>query len=274
MNLRFNFPPSPDDSRARRKTESDEQEHPACSLPLSTPPPAEPPAGKADLVVALRRLTTVCSDYLATAPRLGLQPSVNQLLLAIDAAIDDCDDGPLPAWGDDVEGFFLRGLLDELNQQPSNLYTGTRLFHGEEIPVPISAAQWRECLAAFRASVLRGDIEVGGKKHAARYNGPARPAHLFIPSSDTRPDADASARDTTRDQVAAIKRWTTEILSLAPDDVITVNELNCRDTGCPVVETVVLVFAENTTMRWRFERPACAVTRSMLALTLATPPTQ
>jgi len=39
-----------------------------------------------------------------------------------------------------------------------------------------------------------------------------------------------------------------------------------------VLETIVAVFAEGVTMRWKFARPSCAVTKTMLRQTLAAAP--
>ncbi|ATC65970.1 hypothetical protein CMV30_03535 [Nibricoccus aquaticus] len=70
----------------------------------------------------------------------------------------------------------------------------------------------------------------------------------------------------------AIKRWTREVLRLGEDDVVTVSEIACVDAGCPLVETVVAVFAaEGETRSWRFTRPRVAVTKMMVMQTLATP---
>lgn len=270
MNPRFSFK-FPGDSGRRSVPPPATDENAACSLPASEPLPKLVPATSADLVVAMRRLVSVCADYLATGPRIGIEPSPEHLLRVVKAALALCDGQPAPAWGDDVEGFFLRGLLDELTQQPSNLFVGTRLWNGEEVPVPISEQQWRECLSVLEAAILRGDVDVGGKRKTAHYTGPARPGHLYIPV-EPGVGGDAPNRQTTTDQLTAIKRWTRECLGLEDDDVVLVQELNCRDPGCPMVETVVAVIAENCTMRWRFERPGFAVSQTMLKQALAHPP--
>ncbi len=243
----------------------------ACSLPPSEPVPELVPATSEDLVVSMRRLTGVCSDYLATGPRIGLEPTTEHLLRVVNAAVAYGDGAPKQSFGDDVEGYFLSGLLEELLQQPSNLFVGTRLLHGQEMPVPISEEQWRECLSVLRAAIIRGDVEVGGKSEVVRYQGANRPGHMFIP---TLPDAsgDSTTDRTSSEQLGAIKRWTRDYLGLVEDDVVIVNELNCRDPGCPVVETAVVVFAERCTMRWKFERPGFAVTKAMLEQTLSRPP--
>jgi hypothetical protein len=93
--------------------------------------------------------------------------------------------------------------------------------------------------------------------------------HRFIPSpessSSTAPVIDPA-------QTEAIKRWTREVLKLREDDVVTVSEVACADQGCPLVETVIVVFSSDITRSWRFTRPRAAVTRMMVAQTLVTPP--
>ena len=71
---------------------------------------------------------------------------------------------------------------------------------------------------------------------------------------------------------AAIKRWTGEILALAPDDVVHVAEIGCADAGCSLVETVITVLGEGNRRTWRLVRPRVAVTKLMLHQTLASPP--
>lgn len=244
----------------------------ACAAhPTEVPPPATP-AASTDLVATVRRLTQICADYLASAPRLGLQPTPAHLLRIVDAALAEATDGPPPTWGEDVEGYFLQGLYEELIQQPANLFTGTRLLHGEEVPVPISRENWIECLRVFHAALLRGDVVVPAAKATARYLGARRPGHVFVPLSDAPETDPADAPRSPPAHLAAIKQWTRDILGLAEDDIVTINELSCRDPGCPLLETIIAVFAEGVTMRWKFARPGCAVTRTMLRQTLTTAP--
>lgn len=271
--MRFNFPPLPGDESPRPFTASIFPLDAACGLPPSEVPAPQPPAASADLIATVRRLTELCADHLATAPRLGLQPTPDHLLRAVDAALAEATDGPLPDWKqDDIEGYFLQGLYEELIQQPANLFTDTRLLHGEEVPVPISAATCIECLRVFRAAILRGEVVVPAAKATARYLGERRPGHVFVPLADPANTTAPEDERSSPEHLAAIKTWTRDILSLAEDDVITVNEFACRDPGCPVLETIVAVFAEGVTMRWKFARPSCAVTKTMLRQTLAAAP--
>ena len=278
--MRFHFPRFPGDEPTPRPRALHSEPEPdfvlgaACGLPLSEAPAAQPPVASADLIATVRRLTEICADHLATAPRLGLQPTPDLLLRAVHAALTEAIDGPLPDWKqDDIEGYFLQGLYEELIQQPANLFTGTRLLHGEEVPVPISAVNWIECLRVFHAAILRGEVVVPATKATARYLGERRPNHVFVPLAAPADPSAPEVAPSSAGQLADLKTWTRDILDLTEDDVITVNEFSCRDPGCPALETIVAIFAEGSTKRWKFSRPSCAVTRNLLRQTLATPPT-
>lgn len=279
MRPRFNFNPVPgDDAPSPRlpvhlhtPTDKVHLHVTACALPAEAPPLKSKPASSADLLAAVRRLTQVCAETLATGPRLGLHPTPSHLLRIVDAALAESTDGPLPDWGTDIEGYFLQSLYEELIQQPANLYTGTRLLHGQEVPIPISTENWIECLNVFRAAILRGDVVVPSTKPTARYLGERSPGHVFVPV----PGGDSESVDALRcppEHLRAIKQWTRDILQLAEGDVVSINELACRDPGCPLLETIIAVFAEGVSMRWKLTRPGCAVTRTMLSQTLATAP--
>lgn len=90
--------------------------------------------------------------------------------------------------------------------------------------------------------------------------------HNLIPALDSRSGIDPS-------HTRAIKDWTTEILSLGADDVVTVNESSCIDPGCPLVETQLVVFgADGTTRRWKLTRQRYAIARFILEQALAQSP--
>lgn len=44
-----------------------------------------------------------------------------------------------------------------------------------------------------------------------------------------------------QDQIDRIKSWTREFWSLSDDTTIMVTELECREPGCPPIETVIAV---------------------------------
>lgn len=92
--------------------------------------------------------------------------------------------------------------------------------------------------------------------------------HRFIPDPDGAPPPAVNP-----EHLAAVKRWTREILALPDDTVVTLHETACADPGCPLVECTVAVFdASGETRGWRFTRPRAALTKLMLRQTLATPP--
>jgi hypothetical protein len=95
-------------------------------------------------------------------------------------------------------------------------------------------------------------------------------AHRFIPLIESGVSG-GPALDPAHAE--AIKRWAHETLRLSDGDVVTVSELACADAGCPLVETVVAVFAHGGgTRSWRFTRPRVTVTKTMVTQTLQTPP--
>lgn len=93
----------------------------------------------------------------------------------------------------------------------------------------------------------------------------------FLPSPAHDP------ADLTRGPVPAhtlaIKQWTRDFLRLDDDAVVTVTELACADPGCPLLETVIAVFEEGRTRKWKLHRPRAAVTKIMIQQALTAPPT-
>lgn len=90
--------------------------------------------------------------------------------------------------------------------------------------------------------------------------------HRFIPApGEATPELNP-------EHTVAIKRWTRDILCLPENTVVTVCEMPCADSGCPLVETAVAVFDTTGPRLWKFTRPRVAVTKLMLQQTLATPP--
>jgi len=53
-----------------------------------------------------------------------------------------------------------------------------------------------------------------------------------------------------------MKTWVREALALSEDSVVTISEVNCRDPGCPDVETAILVMIPGLPTRMiRIARP-------------------
>jgi hypothetical protein len=82
-------------------------------------------------------------------------------------------------------------------------------------------------------------------------------------------------RRTTRpgypEAIARMKVETREVLGLADDIVVSINELACRDPECPGIETVVAVLREGQRPRTaRIRKPIIEVTSDDLAIAFGT----
>lgn len=95
-----------------------------------------------------------------------------------------------------------------------------------------------------------------------------RHVHRFIPD----PSAETAKPTPDAGQLAAVKNIVRSLLSLPKDTPVTIHEIPCADAGCPLLETVIGVFPDGRrALRWRLTRPRAALTRLMLAQTLAMP---
>jgi hypothetical protein len=95
--------------------------------------------------------------------------------------------------------------------------------------------------------------------------------HRFIPPAQADDAVPFAASGPVSANGLAIKQWTRSYLQLDDEAVITVSELACADPGCPLVETVIAVFEEGRTRKWKLHRPKAAVTRTMIQQALAAP---
>ena len=69
------------------------------------------------------------------------------------------------------------------------------------------------------------------------------------------------------DQVGRIKSWTREIWSLSDDTTIMVTELECREPGCPPIETVIAVLeGPGLTKQYKIHKTTDGVGRHDLEL--------
>jgi hypothetical protein len=97
--------------------------------------------------------------------------------------------------------------------------------------------------------------------------------HSFIPQFE----ADGAPSDPTRGPAPAhsltIKKWTREILRLDDDAVVTVSELACADPGCPLIETVIAVFDQHGSRKWKLIRAKAAITKLNVYFALTAPST-
>ena len=58
---------------------------------------------------------------------------------------------------------------------------------------------------------------------------------------------------------ARVKQWTREHFGLAPDDVISVSQIDCLVPGCPPVETVVMFWSAGQHYHFRVFKPLAHV---------------
>jgi hypothetical protein len=117
------------------------------------------------------------------------------------------------------------------------------------------------------SSRAREKVHPGSRKgHGSVYF--LRHMHRFIPD----PSAETAKPTPDAGQLAAVKDIVRGLLSLPKDTPVTIHEIPCADPGCPLMETVIGVFPDGRgAMRWRLTRPRAALTRLMLAQTLAMP---
>ncbi|AKC83245.1 hypothetical protein IMCC26134_11510 [Verrucomicrobia bacterium IMCC26134] len=93
--------------------------------------------------------------------------------------------------------------------------------------------------------------------------------HRFIPD----PAAPAQPDYLEADQLLALKKIVRDLLLLPDDTPVVLSEVPCADAGCPLLETTLAVFPDHEPpRRWKFTRPRAALTKLMLAQTLASPP--
>lgn len=70
-------------------------------------------------------------------------------------------------------------------------------------------------------------------------------------------------------QAAQIKGWTRACLGLAEDVIVSVNQIACREPGCPDVETVIGVLrAGQAVLTAKINRPIIDVTERDVGLAL------
>jgi hypothetical protein len=65
--------------------------------------------------------------------------------------------------------------------------------------------------------------------------------------------------------IRQIKGWAYECLPISADATVSVMELECREPGCPPLETVVAVMDQGKqTLQWKFHKSIPEVTRADL----------
>jgi hypothetical protein len=89
-----------------------------------------------------------------------------------------------------------------------------------------------------------------------------RPMKRFVNPFARRSPSDSS-------HTARIKDWVRAQLRLSADTVVSVNEVACRDAGCPDLETVIGILRAGLPIHMlRVERPIPYVTKDHIALAI------
>lgn len=66
--------------------------------------------------------------------------------------------------------------------------------------------------------------------------------------------------------VRKIKDWAYECLPISGDATVSVMELECREEGCPPLETVIAAMEQGKeTRQWKFHKPMPEVTHADVA---------
>jgi hypothetical protein len=58
-----------------------------------------------------------------------------------------------------------------------------------------------------------------------------------------------------------IKKWVRDVFQLSEDRTVMVTELQCSEPGCPPVETVIAIIAENSKTQHKLHKSLAEVTR-------------
>jgi len=67
--------------------------------------------------------------------------------------------------------------------------------------------------------------------------------------------------------IRKIKDWAYECLPISAEATVSVMELECREPGCPPLETVIAVMEQGKeTRQWKFHKSIPEVTREDLGL--------
>ncbi|MBM3847393.1 MAG: hypothetical protein FJ405_14070 [Verrucomicrobia bacterium] len=119
-------------------------------------PPVPQPLDARTIQPVVRRLERVAADYLAGAPRVGVQLDLEDLDFVIARLISESQGlVQLPAFAEDTKGFFLAGLYDELLREPSNIFHQIEVSEESVRLEAMTAEFWRACLQAWRIRLPR-----------------------------------------------------------------------------------------------------------------------
>ncbi|MFO0426163.1 MAG: hypothetical protein ACK526_06310 [Planctomyces sp.] len=64
------------------------------------------------------------------------------------------------------------------------------------------------------------------------------------------------------EQLAVVRGWACRVLDVPADSFVMVRQVECRDPGCPPVETIIAILSENDRPRqWKIAKPLTLVTQ-------------
>jgi hypothetical protein len=120
------------------------------------PDPAEGKTPEAQLDVLVKRMEDFISTYLAQAEKMEIEIHSSQILDLVDRALLKVQkiESSL-AYEKTVTGYFLEGMLEDLIQQPENIFEQVTTPEGESVYAPLSDAVWISCLKKLRQNLIK-----------------------------------------------------------------------------------------------------------------------
>ena len=136
---------------------STEPEKPLRLPPLPGLEPTKPPqeiedrAGEAKRIV--KRLLAIIADHHSSAEHMGValdQPLLLQVVAALEAETQNKDPAELLQHTDEIRGYLMRALYEELLEEPSNILFTTQVSPDVVRYDAMEVAFWQECLKELR----------------------------------------------------------------------------------------------------------------------------
>jgi hypothetical protein len=63
-------------------------------------------------------------------------------------------------------------------------------------------------------------------------------------------------------QIAIVRGWAKQVLDVPAEAFVMVRQVECRDPGCPSVETIIAILSKNDRPRqWKISKPVAEVTQ-------------
>jgi Asp-tRNA(Asn)/Glu-tRNA(Gln) amidotransferase B subunit len=113
-------------------------------------------AEEEQLRVLVQRMEDFIADYLLQAEKMKIVISSQQVLDLVDRALLKAQkvEGAIP-YAKTVEGYFLDGMLEDLNCQPESIFEQVTTPEGETIYGPLSDKVWIACLKKLRLTLIQ-----------------------------------------------------------------------------------------------------------------------